>query len=75
MNLPNAESATPELRPSRRICALSAAATPVLSEIAEDTLARMMPPLLPGVVAETDEFRTTRLDLGDGPDVITIERK
>lgn len=29
----------------------------------------------PGVVAETDEFRTTRLDVGDGPEVIMIERK
>jgi hypothetical protein len=28
-----------------------------------------------GIVAETDEFRTTRLDLGDGPEVIMIERK
>jgi hypothetical protein len=29
----------------------------------------------PGIVADTDEFRTTRLDLGDGPEVTMIERK
>lgn len=29
----------------------------------------------PGIVAETDEFSTTRVDTGDGPEVIMIERK
>lgn len=29
----------------------------------------------PGVVAETDEFKTTRVDTGDGPEVIMVERK
>lgn len=29
----------------------------------------------PGVIEETDEFRTTRVDTGDGPEVIMIERK
>ena len=29
----------------------------------------------PGIIRETDEFRTTRVDTGDGPEVIMIERK
>lgn len=29
----------------------------------------------PGIIEETDEFRTTRVDTGDGPEVIMIERK
>ena len=29
----------------------------------------------PGIIEETDEFRTTRLDTGDGPEAIMIERK
>jgi hypothetical protein len=29
----------------------------------------------PGIIDETDEFRTTRVDTGDGPEVIMIERK
>jgi len=32
-------------------------------------------PQAPGIVEETDEFRTTRIDTGDGPEVIMIERK
>jgi len=32
-------------------------------------------PPAPGIVEETDEFRTTRLHVGDGPEVIMIERK
>ena len=29
----------------------------------------------PGIIEETDESRTTRVDTGDGPEVIMIERK
>ncbi len=29
----------------------------------------------PGLIEETDEFRATRIDTGDGPEAILIERK
>ena len=29
----------------------------------------------PGIIEETDEFRTTRVDTGGGPEVIMVERK
>ena len=32
-------------------------------------------PQTPGIIEETDEFRTTRVDTGDGPEVIMVERK
>lgn len=32
-------------------------------------------PQTPGIIEETDVFRTTRVDTGDGPEAIMIERK
>ena len=29
----------------------------------------------PGIIEETDEFRTPRVDTGDGPEIIMVERK
>jgi len=61
-------------RLTKSVDGLAGTATELLSRQNPPQLADEEPPA-DGVIEETDEFITRRLELGDGPEVIVIERK